>query len=668
MTSQYDNRSGLGGRDAGPQATPIATGKRTLTQGLLPSPGGDTDSEPAQGGLSFLAGSAPSPGASGVDPFFFAPAGGVGPSADASVAAGRIGLGDVSAVRIHTGAHAQALAATHDAHAVTFGQDIHFASGAYAPESSAGARLLGHELAHTAQQRGAAPVLAAKARTTTPGESSEVEADVAGDSFVAALGGREVTPLRVTSTPATIARFYGSAPQAPVATQRPPAPTRPPVRGQSPIGNQNYDPLDEDDHEQGKQAAEGARQRDAGRAEQEKPTLTIRPGGEPPGFVTRSKEPGQIVHGPTPANPHNVVVPFLPHQFHVLPAILHDVPLITKPEELLTLWTLYLLDEPQPAPWTGRAPGLKLHEDPLTLPPDGGCDDGPNTSWVQPFDKMRLPSGAAATQILWRLVRMHGPHDDPGGRVRRGVLVEACTARARDVDALQQLIPPDAGKGVQIKQGERDAQRRRPIPTLVLPLSKAPHLGIYQKLVSGRLLVHEADYDRGNTKQDRKWDAAMRLGGTHGINDAIWRDGKQVLDILGRKYKEPYKGVYRPDWSRSKEKVEMQVDHIVELQLVTRADRGWADSIDNYELLEESANKSSGSILMAMIKKERARLFQETGDRSYLDGPLTFESVVLGGGGLLGERWSPEEIRGGEHLTALRVMNAVEAFGDKVLW
>ena len=84
--------------------------------------------------------------------------------------------------------------------------------------------------------------------------------------------------------------------------------------------------------------------------------------------------------------------------------------------------------------------------------------------------------------------------------------------------------------------------------------------------------------------------------------------------------------------------------------------------------LEESANKSSGSLLKAAIKKERDDLFLETGDPTYKTAPLKFESVILGGAGILGERWRPDEIRHREHLIALRALTFSAANGDKTPW
>jgi hypothetical protein len=63
---------------------------------------------------------------------------------------------DFSRVRIHSDASAAASARSVDARAYTFGSDIVFAAGEFSPGTSAGQRLLAHELAHTVQQRGGA--------------------------------------------------------------------------------------------------------------------------------------------------------------------------------------------------------------------------------------------------------------------------------------------------------------------------------------------------------------------------------------------------------------------------------------------------------------------------------------------------------------------------------
>jgi hypothetical protein len=62
---------------------------------------------------------------------------------------------DLSPVRVHTGAEADASARVLGARAYTLGPDLVFRRGAYAPATTEGRRLLAHELVHVAQQTGA---------------------------------------------------------------------------------------------------------------------------------------------------------------------------------------------------------------------------------------------------------------------------------------------------------------------------------------------------------------------------------------------------------------------------------------------------------------------------------------------------------------------------------
>ncbi|WP_246561309.1 DUF4157 domain-containing protein [Geobacter grbiciae] len=61
---------------------------------------------------------------------------------------------DFSQVRIHTGSAAEETVRSLNALAFTFGQDIVFGAGHYAPDTAAGRQLLAHELVHTVQQNG----------------------------------------------------------------------------------------------------------------------------------------------------------------------------------------------------------------------------------------------------------------------------------------------------------------------------------------------------------------------------------------------------------------------------------------------------------------------------------------------------------------------------------
>jgi hypothetical protein len=59
---------------------------------------------------------------------------------------------DFGSVRVHTGARAAETAQAVQARAFTVGRDVVFGTGQYAPGTSAGRRLLGHELTHVVQQ------------------------------------------------------------------------------------------------------------------------------------------------------------------------------------------------------------------------------------------------------------------------------------------------------------------------------------------------------------------------------------------------------------------------------------------------------------------------------------------------------------------------------------
>ena len=85
---------------------------------------------------------------------------------------------DFSGVRVSTGGAVAEATAALGARAYALGQSIAFAPGAYDPASRAGRELIGHELAHVVQQRGApqdGPIDVAPA-----GGPLEAEADQAG--------------------------------------------------------------------------------------------------------------------------------------------------------------------------------------------------------------------------------------------------------------------------------------------------------------------------------------------------------------------------------------------------------------------------------------------------------------------------------------------------------
>jgi hypothetical protein len=98
---------------------------------------------------------------------------------------------DLSDVRVHTGSASVQAAGGINANAYAEGKDIHFAGGKYDPQSSAGEKLLAHEVAHTVQQStgggaasGSAGGVQASPKVSRPGDAAEVQADRAADAMV----------------------------------------------------------------------------------------------------------------------------------------------------------------------------------------------------------------------------------------------------------------------------------------------------------------------------------------------------------------------------------------------------------------------------------------------------------------------------------------------------
>lgn len=106
---------------------------------------------------------------------------------------------DFSSVRLHVGAEPAQAARAVQARAYTFGQDIVFGHGAYAPGTVEGTRLLAHELTHVVQQRhgaaaigGTGPMGAVIQRQEAPAvptgaEQTETPVETEGDKLRRAI-------------------------------------------------------------------------------------------------------------------------------------------------------------------------------------------------------------------------------------------------------------------------------------------------------------------------------------------------------------------------------------------------------------------------------------------------------------------------------------------------
>jgi Domain of unknown function (DUF4157) len=109
---------------------------------------------------------------------------------------------DLADVRLHTDETAAVAASAFSAKALTVGNDIYFAAGAYDPASAHGQHLLAHEVAHTAQQ--AAAPTSGSISVSSPGDACEVEADHAADAMLASSPSTPsaAAPLSISPTSA----------------------------------------------------------------------------------------------------------------------------------------------------------------------------------------------------------------------------------------------------------------------------------------------------------------------------------------------------------------------------------------------------------------------------------------------------------------------------------
>ena len=120
---------------------------------------------------------------------------------------------DFSDVRVHTGSIADSTAGAIGARAYTYGSDIAFRYGAYAPDSSDGRHLLAHELTHVAQQRHAPPRIQRKGDKTPPLLIVEgADFDEAAANFAAMLAKNpRITKARIVLVNGPNVRVYDEA-------------------------------------------------------------------------------------------------------------------------------------------------------------------------------------------------------------------------------------------------------------------------------------------------------------------------------------------------------------------------------------------------------------------------------------------------------------------------
>lgn len=116
---------------------------------------------------------------------------------------------DLGDVRLHTDSRASESARSVNALAYTVGNDIVFGQGQFAPDTTAGQRLLAHELAHTVQQRGATMPATGGLAISAPDDFHERQAERVADVVMAANVGeaRDFPVAALAASPLRVARL-----------------------------------------------------------------------------------------------------------------------------------------------------------------------------------------------------------------------------------------------------------------------------------------------------------------------------------------------------------------------------------------------------------------------------------------------------------------------------
>lgn len=515
---------------------------------------------------------------------------------------------DFSGVRIHSDSAAGSAALRLGARAFTHGQDVYFAAGYYQPGSNAGRGLLAHELTHVVQQRnGRFPVRSSASRPARDRSRLEAEADRVGRSVQSsslpvkvegeAAGGIHASPGLIDDLRA---RFFRNIDALADYLARS-------LGDSMPAGMREL--LQARAQFRGMREVQLTPQQLAilediyHRARSQAPTWVPIPAMNFAGTPTQ-----QAIVLAIPA----AVVALVCAIIFVVSALI--VSLILN--ELINWIRNYFrgpmpgfpdtTPDSTPAPPTTAPPSTPAP--PTTAPPE--TPEPPTTA--PPITDTAPPTTAPTTAPTTTTAPTPAPA--PTGTTTSGPTVGP---------------PPTIPSQIR----------------LVLPPMKGSHLAHYQALVRERRLRHDITYTRTVQAQATRWDRGMQPQSGEGMYQEVYDRGVRLGLAENR--------IFRPNWTSAPVRMDMQVDHIVELQVTPAAEVALWDSFVNYELLDGPSNAASGSILMNNIQAERARLAATTGNPGWLVMPLVFTHVLVSAG-TPGQRWSADEIRRGDHLDAYR--------------
>jgi len=509
---------------------------------------------------------------------------------------------DFSHVRVHHDSEAARAARGVNARAYTYGSHVVFGAGQFSPDTSAGQRLLAHELTHVVQQGGSAPA-----------EGGVIARDGEAEPMVE----MEIDTLPEMPTEAEQEAFNRERASGVM-------PDGPPTAYHDRGAHTNWAAAaDFREKQMAAYARVNALERDV--------TVVLESGGDPPGFITK----GPIQRS---ADRENNVVEFYPRFFHVLDAI---------------EWTVEHIDRDSDA-----NAYLKFVFGDLGQKPDKGTP-------------------ALLIDFAPRYLDMQGMDPDGSKRIaafKRGIDKRNRRLGRKPKAAADAKPEPKVAPDVEF-QVDTDKRRkgRNPCePHLTLPEAKRPHYARYRSDVMGSRLagypteivkrLRTTAYER-QSDQVNKWLKAMDPD-TGLMSRTVFERGLKLLtdDARCGKNKDciakQRKRVLKPDWAPDGSRKQMDVDHIIELQLGGLLGNEELDRFDNYELLDSSTNSSVGSTLDKALIAERARLNRECPKKvvpNWDHVMLVFSLPIFAGGGKApGQRWSSKQILAGEHLGAYK--------------
>lgn len=252
------------------------------------------------------------------------------------------------------------------------------------------------------------------------------------------------------------------------------------------------------------------------------------------------------------------------------------------------------------------------------------------------------------------------------------------------LERLKKLLDRKPGEPVGPDEQEDSDEERI---TLTLPGVKTPHLDCYRAAIGANQLSNIKGQS-GSGKQRGIWDSAMLTNiGSSGFKnlheqanerfpghiteenlegqlpssssddaspDCVigsggdrpgWSEATAVAaHAVVDRFNLTLDDVLRPTWGKTGGLgARMNVDHLLEAQVFNTQS---TDSPWNFQLLDDSTNKSSGKTLNLAITNERDRLGAED------DRVIVFNTLEVSGSGG-GVRWTWREIQKGQHLLAL---------------